>query len=72
MRGTELREPDFAKFLFATLERFGLPAQKLSLEIVESVIVAASALKIPPPPPAPASSSVPARACPPVGKWPIS
>jgi len=37
--GTELREPDFTKFLFDTLERAGLPAQKLSLEIVESVIL---------------------------------
>lgn len=37
--GSELREPDFARFLFATLERFGLPPQKLSLEIVESVIL---------------------------------
>ena len=37
--GCELREPDFARFLFATLERFGLPPQKLSLEIVESVIL---------------------------------
>jgi len=37
--GTELREPDFAKFLFDTLETTGLPTQKLSLEIVESVIL---------------------------------
>jgi diguanylate cyclase (GGDEF)-like protein len=37
--GTELREPDFTRFLFDTLERAGLPAQKLSLEIVESVIL---------------------------------
>ena len=37
--GTELREPDFAKFLFDTLEETGLPTQKLSLEIVESVIL---------------------------------
>ena len=37
--GTELREPDFDQFLFATLERAGLPPQKLSLEIVESVIL---------------------------------
>ena len=37
--GTELREPDFDTFLFETLERFGLPPQKLSLEIVESVIL---------------------------------
>lgn len=37
--GTELREPDFAKFLFDTLEKTGLPTQKLSLEIVESVIL---------------------------------
>ena len=37
--GTELREPDFDRFLFDTLERSGLPPQKLSLEIVESVIL---------------------------------
>jgi diguanylate cyclase (GGDEF)-like protein len=37
--GTELREPDFAAFLFCTLEEHGLPAKKLSLEIVESVIL---------------------------------
>ena len=37
--GTELREPDFDTFLFETLQRFGLPPQKLSLEIVESVIL---------------------------------
>jgi diguanylate cyclase (GGDEF)-like protein len=37
--GTELREPDFDIFLFETLERSGLPPQKLSLEIVESVIL---------------------------------
>ena len=37
--GTELREPDFAKFLFDTLEKEGLPTQRLSLEIVESVIL---------------------------------
>lgn len=37
--GTELREPDFDKFLFETLERAGLAPQKLSLEIVESVIL---------------------------------
>ncbi|MDX8469177.1 EAL domain-containing protein [Mesorhizobium sp. VK23B] len=37
--GTELREPDFDKFLFGTLERAGLAPQKLSLEIVESVIL---------------------------------
>ncbi len=37
--GTELREADFDAFLFETLEREGLPAQKLSLEIVESVIL---------------------------------
>ncbi len=37
--GTELREDDFDKFLFDTLEKAGLPAQKLSLEIVESVIL---------------------------------
>ncbi|PBC09103.1 EAL domain-containing protein [Mesorhizobium sp. WSM3859] len=37
--GTELREPDFDTFLFGTLERAGLAPQKLSLEIVESVIL---------------------------------
>ncbi|UCI06065.1 putative bifunctional diguanylate cyclase/phosphodiesterase [Mesorhizobium sp. B1-1-8] len=37
--GTELREPDFDKFLFLTLERAGLAPQKLALEIVESVIL---------------------------------
>ena len=37
--GTELREPDFDRFLFETLEQAGLPPQKLSLEIVESVIL---------------------------------
>jgi EAL domain-containing protein (putative c-di-GMP-specific phosphodiesterase class I) len=37
--GTELREPDFDNFLFSTLEQAGLAPQKLSLEIVESVIL---------------------------------
>jgi diguanylate cyclase (GGDEF)-like protein len=37
--GTELREPDFDRFLFATLEKAGLAPDKLSLEIVESVIL---------------------------------
>ncbi len=37
--GAELCEPDFADFLFETLKNVGLPAQKLSLEIVESVIL---------------------------------
>ncbi len=37
--GNELREPDFDKFLFDTLEYAGLPPEKLSLEIVESVIL---------------------------------
>jgi diguanylate cyclase len=37
--GTELREPDFDVFLFGELEAAGLPAEKLSLEIVESVIL---------------------------------
>ena len=37
--GTELRETDFQAFLFRTLEEAGLPPQKLSLEIVESVIL---------------------------------
>ncbi len=37
--GSELREHDFDSFLFRTLEEAGLPPQKLSLEIVESVIL---------------------------------
>jgi predicted signal transduction protein with EAL and GGDEF domain len=37
--GTELRMADFDAFLFDTLEKTGLPLQKLSLEIVESVIL---------------------------------
>lgn len=37
--GSELREVDFDKFLFSTLEAEGLPPQTLSLEIVESVIL---------------------------------
>jgi diguanylate cyclase (GGDEF)-like protein len=37
--GSELRETDFDSFLFQTLERAGLPPEKLSLEIVESVIL---------------------------------
>ncbi|PSJ58631.1 GGDEF-domain containing protein [Mesorhizobium soli] len=37
--GTELREADFEQFLFHTLEREGLPIEKISLEIVESVIL---------------------------------
>jgi diguanylate cyclase (GGDEF)-like protein len=37
--GTELREPDFAAFLFRMLEEHGLPPKRLSLEIVESVIL---------------------------------
>ncbi|QPC86875.1 EAL domain-containing protein [Mesorhizobium sp. NBSH29] len=37
--GAELRENDFAQFLFATLDEAELPADKLSLEIVESVIL---------------------------------
>jgi diguanylate cyclase len=37
--GSELREHDFDRFLFDTLEKAGLPPQKLSLEIVESVIL---------------------------------
>ena len=37
--GAELREADFDVFLFATLKAEGLPPQKLSLEIVESVIL---------------------------------
>ncbi|MGP2492342.1 putative bifunctional diguanylate cyclase/phosphodiesterase [Mesorhizobium sp. PUT5] len=37
--GSELREADFDTFLFKTLEAAGLPPSKLSLEIVESVIL---------------------------------
>ncbi|MEO3386240.1 EAL domain-containing protein [Mesorhizobium sp. CAU 1741] len=37
--GTELREADFTAFLFDTLSTAGLPPWKLSLEIVESVIL---------------------------------
>ncbi|PTE12448.1 putative bifunctional diguanylate cyclase/phosphodiesterase [Mesorhizobium helmanticense] len=37
--GSELREPDFDAFLFDTLQKAGLPPEKLSLEIVESVIL---------------------------------
>jgi diguanylate cyclase (GGDEF)-like protein len=37
--GAELREPDFTDFLFGMLQSVGLPPQKLSLEIVESVIL---------------------------------
>ena len=37
--GTELREPDFDRFLFRALADAGLPHEKLSLEIVESVIL---------------------------------
>ncbi len=37
--GSELREADFDSFLFSTLEKAGLPPEKLSLEIVESVIL---------------------------------
>ena len=37
--GSELREADFDVFLFRTLEQAGLPPTKLSLEIVESVIL---------------------------------
>ncbi len=37
--GAELREADFDRFLFDTLAKAGLPAEKLSLEIVESVIL---------------------------------
>ena len=37
--GTELREIDFDKFLFDTLKAAGLPPEKLSLEIVEFVIL---------------------------------
>lgn len=37
--GNELREVDFDRFLFDTLARAGLPHDRLSLEIVESVIL---------------------------------
>jgi diguanylate cyclase (GGDEF)-like protein len=37
--GAELREADFDAFLFDTLDKAGLPPEKLSLEIVESVIL---------------------------------
>ena len=37
--GCELREADFTDFLFECLKLSGLPANKLSLEIVESVIL---------------------------------
>jgi predicted signal transduction protein with EAL and GGDEF domain len=37
--GAELREADFDRFLFDTLEKAGLPPQRLSLEIVESVML---------------------------------
>ncbi|MGD9914295.1 MAG: putative bifunctional diguanylate cyclase/phosphodiesterase [Rhizobiaceae bacterium] len=37
--GTELREDDFEDFLFGLMAKAGLPLDKLSLEIVESVIL---------------------------------
>jgi diguanylate cyclase (GGDEF)-like protein len=37
--GAELREPGFTSFLFDTMQKEGLPPHKLSLEIVESVIL---------------------------------
>jgi len=37
--GTELRESDYTTFLFSVIEKSGLPASHLSLEIVESVIL---------------------------------
>lgn len=37
--GAEVREPDFSEFLFESLAELGLPSEKLSLEIVESVIL---------------------------------
>ncbi|MEX0346729.1 MAG: putative bifunctional diguanylate cyclase/phosphodiesterase [Rhizobiaceae bacterium] len=37
--GAEVREPDFSEFLFESLAELGLPAEKLSLEIIESVIL---------------------------------
>jgi diguanylate cyclase (GGDEF)-like protein len=36
---SELREPDFADFLFSTLKKHRLPAKKLALEIIETVIL---------------------------------
>jgi diguanylate cyclase (GGDEF)-like protein len=35
----ELREPDFADFIFSMLKKYRLPARKLSLEIIETVIL---------------------------------
>jgi len=35
----ELREPDFAQFLFSTLKTYRLPPRKLALEIIETVIL---------------------------------
>jgi len=37
--GAELREDDFEEFLLSTMEEAGLPLERLSLEIVESVIL---------------------------------
>ncbi|MBI1621155.1 putative bifunctional diguanylate cyclase/phosphodiesterase [Aquamicrobium zhengzhouense] len=37
--GAELRQAGFTKFLFSTLEAAGLPANRVALEIVESVIL---------------------------------
>ncbi|MBX3531442.1 MAG: EAL domain-containing protein [Rhizobiaceae bacterium] len=37
--GAELREPDFTDFLFGTMQAVDLPPHRLSLEIVESVIL---------------------------------
>lgn len=37
--GSELAQPDFAGFLFEMLAEMALPAEKLALEIVESVIL---------------------------------
>jgi EAL domain-containing protein (putative c-di-GMP-specific phosphodiesterase class I) len=37
--GSELAQPDFAAFLFEMLAEMALPAEKLALEIVESVIL---------------------------------
>src|SRR5690606_27219029 len=37
--GAELAEPGFTKFLFDVMQKEGLPPHRLSLEIVESVIL---------------------------------
>ncbi len=35
----ELREPDFHSFIISTLGKYGLPTEKLSLEVIETVIL---------------------------------